>query len=143
MPAIDEKPWFQPAAELMAREGLTLAEAATRLSEPITKIEASSIFRTKIFQRLLRAERLRYHAEVGRDPDWGKSTAMGILIDCAQKLFAEGQFDKAAEVILKATKLAGWLGNDTQVTVFNGLTAKDFEKIRANIRASEPGKSTN
>lgn len=143
MPAIDEQTWWQPAAELIAREGLSLAEAATRLKQPITKEMAANHYRTKTFQRLLRAERLRYYGEVGRDPEWSKASAMGILIACAQTLISEGQADKAAEVILKASKLAGWLGNDTQVTVFNGLTAKDFEALRARVRGDSPDKPAN
>ena len=137
MPIRPEEPWHAKAAELMAREGLSLAEAATRLQIPISKLEAGNLFRTKGFQALLRSERLRYHAEIGKDPEWGKSTAMGYLIACAQRLFEEGDSDKAAEVILKAAKLAGWIGNDTQVTVFNGLTARDFEELRAKVKRQE------
>ena len=120
----------------MARESLTLAEAATRLHVPITREEAAKTFKTKSFQSLLRSERLRYYAEVGRDPEWSRKTAIGQLLVCIQSLMAEGMYDKAAEVILKATKVEGWLGNETQVTVFNGLTARDFEAIRAKLKGT-------
>jgi hypothetical protein len=118
----------------MAREGLTLAEAATRLGQPIGKLEAANLFRSKGFQRLLRAERLRYYAEIGRDPEWSKRTAVGQLLSCVQGLMEEGAFDKAAEVILKAAKLEGWIGTDTTVTVFNQLSSKDFQELRARVQ---------
>jgi hypothetical protein len=129
-----ETEWMQPAAELIAREGLTLAEAATRLKQPITREDASKLFRTKGFQALLRAERLRFYAEVGRNPEWSRKTAIGQLLVCIQELMSAGEFDKAAEVILKATKVEGWLGNESTVTVFNGLSQQQLEQIRARIK---------
>lgn len=137
MPRTPESEWFQPAAELMAREGLTLAEAATRLGQPVTREEATRIFRTKQFQSLLRSERLRFHAEVGRNPEWSRKTAIGQLLVCIERLMEEGAYDKAAEVILKATKVEGWLGNETQVTVFNGLSHRDLEAIRTRLKNPE------
>jgi hypothetical protein len=140
MPKIDELEWQQPAAELIAREGLTLAEALTRLHIPVGKEEASKLFRSKHFQSLLRSERLRFYAEVGRNPEWSRKTAIGQLLTCIQNLMDEGEFDKAAEVILKATKVEGWLGNETQVTVFNGLSAADLERIRTKLRGASESK---
>ena len=135
MPAPPELEWYQPAAELMARQGLTLAEAATRLKVPLNTEEARNTFRTKTFQRLLRAERLRYYGEVGRDPDWSKKTAIGQLLHCIQELMTEGEFDKAAEVILKAAKIEGWLGNEgTQVTVFGSLSQRELDEARQKLR---------
>lgn len=137
MPITAESPYFQPVAELMAREGLTFAEAATRLNHPITREEASKAFKTKQFQALLRAERLRYYAEVGRNPEWSRKTAIGQLLVCIQELMTAGEYDKAAEVILKATKVEGWLGNETQVTVFNGLSQQQLEQIRSRLKPAE------
>lgn len=143
MPLTIEEPYFQPLAELMAREGLTLAEAATRISQPITKENAAKLFKTKQFQALLRAERLRFYAEVGRNPEWSRKTAIGQLLVCIQELMSAGEFDKAAEVILKATKVEGWLGNETQVTVFNGLSQQQLEQIRSRITKPIEPQSTN
>lgn len=137
MPLISEASWFQPAAELVAREGLTLAEAATRLKEPMTREDAARVFRSKHFQALLRAERLRFYAEVGRNPEWSRKTAIGQLLVCIQELMSAGEFANAAEVILKATKVEGWLGNETAVTVFNGLSQQQLEQIRGRLKAPE------
>lgn len=138
MPLTTEAEYYQPAAELMAREGLSLAEALTRLKQPITREDAAKLFRTKHFQALLRAERLRFYAEVGRNPEWSRKTAIGQLLVCIQELMSAGEFDKAAEVILKATKVEGWLGNETAVTVFNGLSQQQLEQIRSRLRTEGP-----
>jgi hypothetical protein len=117
----------------MAREGITLREAATRLKVPIGSEEAANLFRTKGFQRLLRSERNRYYLEVGQDVEWRRKTAIGMLLHCVQQLISNGEFDKAAEVILKASRVEGWLGAETQVSVFNSLSQKDLETIRTKI----------
>lgn len=134
MPANPEIAWHQPCAELMAREGVTLREAATRLRAPITSEEAANLFRTKSFQRLLRSERNRYYLEVGQDAEWRRKTAIGMLLHCAKSLIEAGEFDKAAEVILKSARVEGWLGAETQVSVFNSLSHKDLEQLRIKIQ---------
>jgi hypothetical protein len=138
MPQTPEEAYFQPAAELIAREGLTLAEALTRLEQPVTREAAAKLFKTKQFQALLRAERLRFYAEVGRNPEWSRKTAIGQLLVCIQELMAAGEYDKAAEVILKATKVEGWLGNETAITVFNGLSQQQLEQIRSRLKPNAP-----
>jgi endo-1,4-beta-D-glucanase Y len=143
MPLNAETEWMQPLAELMAREGLSVAEAATRLTVPLNKLEAAKLFKTKSFQSLLRSERLRFYAEVGRNPEWSRKTAIGQLLVCIQELMAAGEYDKAAEVILKATKVEGWLGNEATVTVFNGLSQRDLEAIRSRLKGETPVKPTN
>lgn len=138
MPRTPELEWYAPVAELIAREGCTLAEAATKLRVPMTKEEAAVTFRSKTFQRLLRAERLRYYAEVGRDPEWSKKTAVGQLLHCIQELMTSGEFDKAAEVILKAAKIEGWLNPDTSITIGMGLSSKDIQDLRAKLSLKQP-----
>lgn len=135
MPAKSELESHQPLAELMAREGITLREAATRLRVPVGTEEAANLFRTKGFQRLLRVERLRFFGEVGQDPEWRRKTAIGMLLACAQRLMEDGAHDKAAEVILKAARVEGWLDSETQVNVFAGLSQKDLDAMKAKIAA--------
>lgn len=119
----------------MAREGLTLEEAATRLKVQISTLEAKNAYRTKAFQRLLRTERNRYFREIGTDREWSKKTAVGKLLACAEELYARGEYDKAAEVILKATKVEGWVGEAGNVNVFAGMTGRDLDQIRAKLQA--------
>jgi hypothetical protein len=118
----------------MAREGVTLREAATRLKITIGSEDAANLFRTKGFQRILRAERNRYYLEVGQDVEWRRKTAIGMLLHCVNQLISQGEFDKAAEVILKASRVEGWLGAETQVSVFNGLSSKDLDTLRTKIK---------
>lgn len=134
MPINPEQPWHQPVAEMMAREGITLREAATRLRVPIGTEDAGNLFRSKQFQRILRAERNRYFLEVGQDVEWRRKTAIGMLLHCVKQLMEAGEFDKAAEVILKASRVEGWLGAETQVSVFNGLNQKDIDSLRTKIK---------
>lgn len=129
-----ELEFHQPLAELIAREGVTLREAATRLRIAITSEDAGNLFRSKAFQRLLRAERNRYFLEVGQDVEWRRKTAIGMLLHCVKELMQAGEFDKAAEVILKASRVEGWLGAETQVSVFNGLNQKDIDALRTKIK---------
>jgi hypothetical protein len=130
----EEKPWWAPAAELMAREGLTLAESVTRLGVAINTIEARNTFRSAQFQRLLLTTRNRHFREVGTNAEWSKKTAVGQLLECAAALFARGEFDKCAEVILKATKIEGWVGEAGNVNVFAGMTGRDLDQIRAKLQ---------
>ena len=65
---------------------------------------------------------------------------MSIL---AQKLEDEGVADKAAEVLYKLSRLAGWLEPDSQVNVFGDLNAKDFEKIRKTLEEGKKGSQLN
>lgn len=135
MPTKPEQDWLPVAAELIAREGLSFREAVTRLKIPLTTDQSTQIFRTKQFQRLLNAERNRYWRELALDPDWARKTAVGQLLYCAQQLITAGDFDKAAEVIMKASRVEGWLNSDTTVNVFAGLTARDLEEARIRIQA--------
>lgn len=118
----------------MAREGITLREAATRQKVALSTEEAANLFRTKGFQRLLRSERNRYYAEVGQDIEWRRKTAIGMLLHCAKSLIENGEFDKAAEVILKASRVEGWLGAETSVNVFAGLSQKEIDQLRSKIK---------
>lgn len=135
LPRPPESEWHQKACELIVRESVSLAEAATRLKVTIGAIESANLFRTKSFQRLLRAERLCYYQELGRDPDWGKKTAVGMLLHCAAELRDAGDYDKAAEVILKCAKIEGWLSNEVaQISVFGNLSQKDLDDARARLQ---------
>lgn len=143
LPAKPESEHHQPLAELIAREGITLREAATRLKFAITSEEAGNLFRTKGFQRLLRAERNRYFAEVGQDIEWRRKTAIGMMLHCVQQLIEHGEFDKAAEVILKAARVEGWLGAETSVNVFAGLTQKELDSLQSKIKEKATAPTAN
>jgi hypothetical protein len=125
-----EAEWWQPVGELIAREGISLREAATRLRLEITNEEAANTFRTKGFQKLLRSERQRFYMEIAQDPTWSRRTAIGKMLYLADRLMDNGEYDKAGELILKVARVEGWLSNETQVTVFNQLSDKEVEEIK-------------
>lgn len=82
----------------------------------------------------MRGERNRYYAEVGQDPEWRRKTAIGMLLSCVQRLIEDGAHDKAAEVILKAARVEGWLDSETQVNVFANLSQKDLDAVREKLK---------
>jgi hypothetical protein len=55
---------------------------------------------------------------------------MEVLIDC---LMREGEYDKAAAAIEKLGKLEGWVGGDSNVNVFAGLSARDIAEARERL----------
>ena len=108
----------------------------------MTTREAAEWFRSKMFQSALRASKNRFYREMGADPTWAKTTAIGQLLFCAQQLIAAGEYDKGAEVILKASKIQGWLGPDTNVSVFAGLSGRELEEIRSKLAQRADGSSS-
>lgn len=117
----------------MVRNGSTLREAATQLQVPITSADCENIQRRKGFQKLLRDARNQYHAEVGADPGLTRNATVGRLSILAEALAGAGELDKAAEVLFKMAKLAGWMQADSTVNVFGGLTSKDYEEVRKRL----------
>jgi hypothetical protein len=121
------------ACDIMAREGKGLKEAITDLSIPLTTNECATIMRRKSFQALLRQAKIRFRAEVAGDPGRSKQSTIGQLQILADKLEAEGSSDKAAAVLLVIAKLENWVGEGGQVNVFQGVTQKDIDEMKAKI----------
>lgn len=124
----------------MVREGVGLREAIALLNAPVTSEECKAIERRGSFKKLIWAARLRYWAELGSDPERTKSSTIGQLQLLAQKLMDEGEYEKAAEVLFKIAKAEGWVGSESTVNVFQGLTAKEFTELRERLKqqASQP-----
>jgi|GEM_PF-6126440 hypothetical protein len=125
--------WHIEAANLMARTGCSLKEAATILAAPVTTEDIQVLLRRQSFQRILWEARYRFFKEIGSDPQLSKETAIGKLVSLAQKLEEEGSHDKAAEAWFKVIKTAGWVGPENQISVFGELTQKDLESIRKKV----------
>jgi hypothetical protein len=135
----DELDWYRMAARKIAREGKPLVLVLDELGvDGITSREAARIFATNTFQATLRNERLRFAAEVARDPEFGKEAVQGIMFNAVQKLLEGGHWDKAIEGLTKLAKLSGWQGVEGQINIFGDLTAKDFKELREKL---ESGKS--
>ena len=125
--------WLLEAIEMMARTGMSLAEAAAELNIIKTPLECETILRRKSFHRMLRESRNRYNNERATDPNFKKDTIVGRLISLSQKLEDEGAFDKAAEAVLKAAKVAGFVGPESTVSVFGSLSQADLDAIRKKL----------
>jgi hypothetical protein len=125
--------WFVQAAEVMVRESYNLKQAASQIGHPLDPDEAEKVERRRDFQDILRIEKNKFYAAVANDPSRSKSSAIGkmeVLIDC---LMREGEYDKAAAAIEKLGKLEGWVGGDSNVNVFAGLTARDIAEARERL----------
>lgn len=124
---------MQPTAELMAREGVSLREAAGRLRVQMTNEECATQFRTKIFQRLLRVERLRFAVEVANDPGWSRRAAIGKMLYLVDRLIENGENDKALEGLLKVARVEGWLAAETSLNLTMGITDRELMEIKEKI----------
>lgn len=118
----------------MVRNGVTLRIATQQLNVPVSQSDCENIQRRRSFQKALRDARNRYNLEVGADPGLTKASTIGRLSILAQRLQDEESFDKAAEVLFKLAKLAGWLAPDASVNVFQGLTAKEYDEVRKKLQ---------
>lgn len=126
--------WMFDAAEIMVRESKSLTQAATDLGISVSGPELKKIEKRPSFQRVLWDARNKWNKEVADIPSRTKQSTIGMLQVIAQKLYEEGNFDKAAEVLLKLSKLEGWVGEGGQVNVFGSLSNADLEKLKAKVK---------
>jgi hypothetical protein len=130
--------WFVQVAEEMVRNGSDLKTAALDLGLELEVAEAACIARRKDFQEILRGETNKYHAMVANDPSRTKSVALGIMWIAAEKLAKEGEHDKAVQALERIAKVEGWSGNEQNINIFSGLTARDIEEAKARLAKSTP-----
>lgn len=121
----------------MVRSGLSFLQATVELGVAIDPEECETYSRRGEFKEILRAEQNKYHQMVANDPTLTKSVVVGQLYVLADKLQREGEHDKAAAVLEKLAKLAGWQGGDSNVNIFAGLTAKDIAEARERIQSQQ------
>jgi len=125
--------WNIAAVELMAREGMTLQEAVDHLGLGLTSDVVYGVLRRKQFNKLLWEARHRFFNELAQNPNLKKDTIIGKLISLAQKLEDRGEYDKAAEAVLKAAKVAGFVGPESTVSVLGELSQADLDAIRKKL----------
>lgn len=125
--------WYVQVAEEMVRNNSSLKQAALDLGIKLDPDELVRLGRRKDFQEICRVERNKYHAAVANDPTRTKSAALGMMWMLAEKLTAEGELEKAAQVLDKLAKMEGWSGNEGNVNIFSGLTARDIAEARERL----------
>ncbi len=122
--------WNLDAAEIMARTGCSLVDAVNELGLDINSDIVDAVRRRKSFNKILWEARHRYFNELANNPSFKKDTIIGKLISLGQRLEDQGDYDKAAEAILKAAKVAGFVGPESTVSVFGELSQADLDSIR-------------
>jgi hypothetical protein len=127
-----EQSWFKTAAQIIVREGRSLKDVSMEMNLQLTSAECEKIFRSKLFQDVLRTERHSYNLEVASDPGATKLSLEGLSHILIQKLIDEGQYDKALDGIQKLAKLKGW-DKSGEVNIFAGITAQDIETERKKL----------
>jgi len=111
------------------------AQAARQVGLEWTEKECEKITRRPEFKRILREEKYKHASEVANTPGRNKSSAIGMMQVAIENLLSEGEWDKAVAAIEKLAKLEGWMGSDSNINIFAGLTAKEIEEQKAKIQA--------
>jgi hypothetical protein len=129
--------WFVQAAEVMARTNCSLKNAALEIGHPLDPDEADKLSRRRDFQDILRVEKNKHFAGLANDPTRTKSVVLGQMWYLADRLIADGEFDKAASVLEKLSKMEGWSGNEGNINIFSGLTARDIAEARERLEGAK------
>lgn len=133
-----EPDWYRKAAIKIVREGKNMMLAVDELGiEGLMPKDIDIIYKGVTFQAILRNERLRFATEWAKDPALNKDAAVGMMLIAIDKLFLEGEWDKALEGLNKLSKLTGWLGADNSVTVFADLKQKDYEELKRRVEVAK------
>lgn len=134
--------WMRKVAQIMARDGMSFKEAVVALNLPLTAGECEAVRRRGEFEEILFAETQNFRTQIAESPSATKSSAIGMLLMAAEKLFNQGDYDKAAVVIEKIAKIQGWIGSESNINIIAGMTAKDIELAKERIRAQIDGATT-
>lgn len=112
---------------------MTFHQAATELGIELDPMESDRTSRRREFQDILRVEKNKLYQSVANDPSRSKATSIGKMEILIENLIAEGEYDKAGQLIERLAKLEGWVGGDSNVNVFAGLTARDIAEAKERI----------
>ncbi len=128
------EPWYQKAAERMARENKSLFVVSNELDLGMTAKQCIDLEKTKDFAACYRGERLKYYKELASDPQRSKETLVGQMLVCADELFKKDAPDKAARVLMDLAKIQGYMDASTNLNIFGSLTASDLEATKARLK---------
>lgn len=130
----------------MVTNQVSFKQAVGELKIPWTTQECEQISARKEFKQILRAEKYKYHSEVANQPGRNKNAALGLLLVSIENLAMKGEDEKVVAAIEKLAKLEGWIGGDSNVNIFAGLTARDIaeakKRLQTQIDPPEPARPT-
>jgi hypothetical protein len=127
-------PWLSRAVALVVRLDTTLAAAALEYGHSLSVQQIEEIEKTVEYQKMISVARDKWAEELASDPSHNKRATIGKLKMLAAKLDANAQYEKAADVLLKMSKLENWVGADTNVSVIGGLTAAEMAEVREELQ---------
>jgi hypothetical protein len=119
----------------MIREDLSLRQAAQQLGVEISPQHASNITSRIRFQEALDEARLEYFTEIGSNPRLTKEAVVGQLYLLACRMAADREDAKAADALLKLSKIQGWLGYepDSPFKVLHSLNQSELDQLKQRI----------
>jgi hypothetical protein len=123
----------------MVREKQPIFESATALELGLTSQECDKVMKNRTFQKILRGYRNEYYNELARDPKRSKDTLVGQAIQAIEHLMEGKAYDKALTGILALAKIEGFVGSDTNINVFSGLSTKDMADLKAKLKRDQDG----
>jgi hypothetical protein len=133
---IKPEPWWADATMLMVKHDISLRQAAQELGVELTIEEADAIKDRKLFKECLDEARLAYFTEVGSSPKLTKEVVVGQIYQLARRLAEDREDYKAADALLKLSKVQGWVGEtpDSLTRVFSTLSQNDIDRLKERLR---------
>lgn len=131
----DTKVWMTQVAELMARDGMGFREATIELHLPLTPGECDAVKNRGEFQELLLREQHKFRENLANMPERSKASAIGLALLSLEKLFQAGEWREVIAGTEKLGKMEGWIGAETNINVFSGLSHRDLEEAKERIKA--------
>jgi|GEM_PF-4039585 len=130
--------WIPQACELMVRYDLSLRQAAAELGKDISVEEAEALKDRKLFKEALETARLAHFAEVGSDYRLNRDAVVGQIFKLAERLASDREDYKAADALLKLSKIKGWFGEpEHKPSLLDGLTQSDIDRLRAEVKKAQ------
>lgn len=131
-----EQPFYSKLAQYMVREDKNCWQASVELELGLTQDECVDIMKNSMFQTILRSERMKLYNELAQNPMRTKHTLIGQAVVCVEKLMEAEQYEKAMNAIVNLAKIEGWVGSDTNINVFAGLSSKELADMKAKLKGS-------
>ena len=132
--------WIPQACELMVKYDLSLRQAAAELGKDISVEQAEVLKDRKLFKEALESARLAHYAELGSDYRLNRDAVVGQIFKLAERLASDREDYKAADALLKLSKIKGWVGEpEHKPSLFDGLTQTDIDRLKAQGEAHHLG----